>query len=221
MEYKVVETFVSINGEGQWAGELAMFVRLAGCNLHCNYCDTTWANEPSVAYESMTKEAIAKRIRESGVHHVTITGGEPLIQAGMQELLECLGEIPNVQVEIETNGSVDIEPFINVKSRPAFTLDYKLPGSDMDTFMNVENYRFLTIKDTVKFVVSDEHDLETAREIIEKYQLQGKCGIYLSPVFGRIEPAEIVEYMIEHQLNQVHMQLQLHKFIWNPEQRGV
>ncbi|MBQ8148112.1 MAG: putative 7-carboxy-7-deazaguanine synthase QueE [Lachnospiraceae bacterium] len=221
MEYKVVETFVSINGEGQWAGELALFIRLAGCNLNCNYCDTTWANEPSVAYKSMTKEAIASRVREAGVRHVTITGGEPLIQAGIGELLEHLGTIPDIQVEIETNGSVDIEPFVNLKVRPSFTLDYKLPGSGMNTFMKVENYRFLTLKDTVKFVVSDKQDLEVAGNVIETYGLQGICGIYLSPVFGRIEPAEIVEYMVEHRLNQVHVQLQLHKFIWDPQQRGV
>ena len=91
----------------------------------------------------------------------------------------------------------------------------------MEAFMKVENYSYLIEKDTVKFVISDRHDLDVAKQVIEKYELQGKCGIYLSPVFGRIEPAEIVEYMMENQLNQVHVQLQLHKFIWAPNQRGV
>lgn len=221
MRYKVVETFVSINGEGQWAGELAYFVRLAGCNLSCNYCDTTWANEKEVPFQSMTKEEIGNKIQESGVCHVTVTGGEPLIQPDMAVLLEYIGKLPMIQVEIETNGSVDIAPFCSLNPRPVFTLDYKLPGSGMEAFMKVENYSYLIEKDTVKFVISDRHDLDVAKQVIEKYELQGKCGIYLSPVFGRIEPAEIVEYMMENQLNQVHVQLQLHKFIWAPNQRGV
>lgn len=221
MEYRVVETFASINGEGQWAGELAVFIRLAGCNLNCNYCDTTWANEETVSYQRMTKEMIGDYVEYTGVHHVTVTGGEPLIQPGIRELLDYLGGLPKVQVEVETNGSVIIASYANMEQRPAFTLDYKLPGSGMEANMKVENYAYLTEKDTVKFVVSNREDLERAKTIIETYQLQGKCGIYLSPVFGRIEPAEIVEYMIEHRLNQVHVQLQLHKFIWAPDQRGV
>lgn len=221
MEYKVAETFVSINGEGQRAGELAVFIRFAGCNLSCNYCDTAWANQTDTRYDGMTREAIAAYIEASGVRNVTITGGEPLIQPGMAALLEYIGTIPEIRIEIETNGSVDISPFTCLSVRPAFTLDYKLPGSGMEAYMNIGNYRYLEQKDTVKFVISDQQDLERAGKIIEEHHLQGRCGIYFSPVFGRIEPAAIVENMIEHNLNQVHMQLQLHKFIWAPDQRGV
>lgn len=221
MVYKVVETFISINGEGQHAGELALFIRFAGCNLNCNYCDTRWANQPDVVYQEMTEKEIKALVTDSGVRNVTLTGGEPLLQPGMYQLLETMGSLPDIRIEIETNGSVDIGPYMTLIRRPAFTLDYKLPGSGMEAGMNTENYRYLTKEDTVKFVISDKADLTRAREIIEQYQLEGRCGIYYSPVFGRIRPAEIVDDMIEHRLNGVHMQLQMHKFIWDPEQRGV
>lgn len=221
MIYKVVETFISINGEGQHAGELALFIRFAGCNLNCNYCDTRWANQPDVVYQEMTETEIKALVTDSGVRNVTLTGGEPLLQPGMYQLLEIVGSLPDIRIEIETNGSVDIGPYMTLIRRPAFTLDYKLPGSGMEAGMNTENYRYLTKEDTVKFVISDKADLTRAREIIEQYQLEGRCGIYYSPVFGRIRPAEIVDDMIEHRLNGVHMQLQMHKFIWDPEQRGV
>lgn len=221
MKYKVVEHFISINGEGQKAGELALFIRFAGCNLNCNYCDTSWANQPGVQWEDMTEKELAAMVRDSGVQNVTLTGGEPLLQPGMDQLIEKLGQIDGVQIEIETNGSVSIEPFTGLSVRPAFTLDYKLPGSGMESHMLTENYRYLQEKDTVKFVISDETDLRKAEEIITAYKLQGRCGIYYSPVFGRIEPEQIVNDMIEHRLNQVHMQLQLHKYIWDPEKRGV
>lgn len=221
MIYKVVETFISINGEGQHAGELALFIRFAGCNLNCNYCDTRWANQPDVVYQEMTETEIKALVADSGVRNVTLTGGEPLLQPGMYQLLEIVGSLTDIRIEIETNGSVDIGPYMTLIRRPAFTLDYKLPGSGMEAGMNTENYRYLTKEDTVKFVISDKADLTRAREIIEQYQLEGRCGIYYSPVFGRIRPAEIVDDMIEHRLNGVHMQLQMHKFIWDPEQRGV
>lgn len=221
MVYKVVETFISINGEGQHAGELALFIRFAGCNLNCNYCDTRWANQPDVVYQEMTETEIKALVTDSGVRNVTLTGGEPLLQPGMYQLLETMGSLPDIRIEIETNGSVDIGPYMTLIRRPAFTLDYKLPGSGMEAGMNTENYRYLTKEDTVKFVISDKADLTRAREIIEQYQLEDRCGIYYSPVFGRIRPAEIVDDMIEHRLNGVHMQLQMHKFIWDPEQRGV
>lgn len=221
MEYKVVETFVSINGEGQRAGEPAVFVRFAGCNLNCSYCDTAWANQKDTVYRSMTGEEIKSYIEASGIRNVTLTGGEPLIQPEIHLLLEQIGEIPDIQIEIETNGSVMLAPFMQLACRPAFTLDYKLPGSEMEAYMITDNYQYLEKQDTVKFVISCPQDLEQARSIIEQYRLQGRCGIYLSPVYGKIEPSVIVEDMLEHKLNQVHIQLQLHKFIWEPDKRGV
>lgn len=108
--YQVVEKFVSINGEGRRAGELAAFIRFKGCNLQCSYCDTSWANEPGGESERLTKEEILSWIRETGVKNVTLTGGEPLLREGMEELIEAILEDPSQRVEIETNGSVDLKP---------------------------------------------------------------------------------------------------------------
>lgn len=219
-EYKVVEKFVSINGEGTRAGQLAVFVRFAGCNLNCSFCDTMWANKENVQYEIMTAEQIKSYIISTGVKNVTLTGGEPLLRDGMKELLLCLSD-DGLYVEIETNGSVDIEPYRIRDDFPSFTMDYKLPGSDMEQHMNTENFKNLKKTDTVKFVAGSHEDLERAREIIEKNGLTDICSVYFSPVFGRIEPKEIVEYMIENNLNGVNMQLQMHKFIWDPDKKGV
>lgn len=237
-EYKVAEIFTSINGEGMCAGELAVFVRFCGCNLRCNYCDTMWANEPECIYERMTDDEILDRIIKEDVTNVTLTGGEPLLQPDIDVLIKKLVEYQDglLRIEIETNGSADIGSFIwkeectneehqeLIKSfviRPVFTMDYKLMGSGMESQMNTDNFVYLCDKDTVKFVVSDEEDLERAYEISEKYNLNGKCNVILSPVFGRIEPEKIVDFMKLKKWNEARMQLQIHKIIWDPDKKGV
>lgn len=220
-DFEVVEKFVSINGEGQRAGQLAVFIRFKGCNLNCGYCDTKWANDLSAPFESMNEDEIYDYIKSTGVKNVTLTGGEPLLRDNIGILLERLGKDNSLNVEIETNGSVLIEPYANIVKRPSFTLDYKLGGSGMERFMKTENYQFLQKCDTVKFVVSSVSDLERAVEIIKEYELDKRCGVYLSAVFGKIEPANIVSFMIDKNLNDVNLQLQMHKFIWDPNKRGV
>ncbi len=220
-KYKVVEKFVSINGEGQKAGQLAVFVRFCGCNLNCTYCDTKWANVPDAKFEYETADEIIKNIKDTKIKNVTLTGGEPLAQPGINELLEKLSEEKELSVEIETNGSKNIEELKKLKNTPSVTLDYKLAGSGMEKFMDVSNYEILEQKDTVKFVCSNRVDLEKAKEIIDKYTLTSKCKVYLSAVFGKITPAEIVDFMKENTMNNVNLQLQMHKFIWDPNERGV
>lgn len=220
-KYKVVEIFESINGEGRKAGQLAIFVRFQKCNLNCSYCDTRWANSEDSPYISMSTDEIYKRILESGITNVTLTGGEPLLQNNIVELLEKLSENQDLKVEIETNGSVNLEKFSKLTNPPSFTMDYKLPSSLMEERMNLENFKYLTEKDTVKFVSGSIEDLEKARYIIEKYSLIGKCGVYISPVFDKIELSEIVEFMKKYKLNGVNFQLQIHKVIWDPESKGV
>lgn len=220
-EYKVVEKFVSINGEGKRAGELAVFIRFWGCNLNCSYCDTTWANLSTTEYLVESAEAIYEYIKTTGVKNVTLTGGEPLLQTNIKELLELLCADKNLRVEIETNGSIFLKPFMDKENSPVFTMDYKLPDSGMEEKMCHENFSLLTKKDTVKFVSGSRKDLLCAKNIMEKYQLIGKCNIYLSPVFGKIEPKDMVAFLAEEKLNDVKIQLQLHKFIWNPDERGV
>ena len=221
INYKVVEIFESINGEGKKAGQLALFIRFQKCNLNCSYCDTKWANKDDSPYSLMSLEELYKKVVESGIKNITITGGEPLLQENIEIFLKKLAENPEISVEIETNGSVNLKKFREIKNGPSFTMDYKLPKSNMEKFMDLENFKYLTKKDTVKFVASDIDDLEKAREIIEKYSLVEKCAVYISPVFDKIELSSIVDFMKKYNMNGVNMQLQIHKIIWDPEAKGV
>ncbi len=235
--FRVAEMFTSINGEGPRAGELALFVRMCGCNLCCAYCDTAWANRNDAEYEELTAEEIVERVRRAGIRNVTVTGGEPLLQEGMEELLLALAEVPEIRVEIETNGSIPLKRYAdafaarganNVAAktspslhRPRFTMDYKLPGSGMEDRMRPENFAVLAPGDNVKFVAADRADLDRARELITEYHLTEQCRVFVSPVYGAIDPEEIVEYMKEYHLTDVTLQLQLHKIIWSADRRGV
>ena len=219
---RVAEKFISINGEGTRAGELAVFVRFTGCNLRCSYCDTMWANEPGCPYEDMSPAQICDYVRSTGIKNVTLTGGEPLLQKDMGELIGLLIKECDVRVEIETNGAVDLRPFSELpEGRPVFTMDYKLPSSGCEDRMIMENFSVLEAEDTVKFVSGSPADLERAGEIIEKYGLLDRCHVYFSPVFGRIEPVEIVEFMLNKRMNKARIQIQMHKVIWDPDERGV
>ena len=219
---KVVEKFISINGEGTRAGELAVFVRFAGCNLRCTYCDTMWANEPGCPAEEMTPAQICDYVRSTGISNVTLTGGEPLLQKEMGELIGLLISECGVSVEIETNGAVDLRAFAELpEGRPVFTMDYKLPSSRCEDRMITENFNILNGEDTVKFVSGSAQDLERADEIIEEYGLLDHCFVYFSPVFGKIEPVRIVDFMMERKLNKARIQIQMHKVIWDPDERGV
>lgn len=219
--FKVVEIFESINGEGRRVGQLAIFIRLQKCNLNCSYYDTRWANGDDAPYTLMSEDEIYDRILKSGIKNITLTGGEPLLHKDVEILLEKIGNNPNLSLEIETNGSIELEKFSKLKNPPLFTMDYKLPSSKMENKMCLDNFKYLTSKDTVKFVVGTIEDLKKAKEIIERYSLIGKCAVYFSPVFNSIDPVEIVEFMKENRLNGVNLQLQIHKFIWDPESKGV
>lgn len=219
--FKVVEIFESINGEGRRVGQLAIFIRLQKCNLNCSYCDTRWANGDDAPYTLMSEDEIYDRILKSGIKNITLTGGEPLLHKDVEILLEKIGNNPNLSLEIETNGSIELEKFSKLKNPPLFTMDYKLPSSKMENKMCLDNFKYLTLKDTVKFVIGTIEDLKKAKEIIERYFLIGKCAVYFSPVFNSINPVEIVEFMKKNRLNGVNLQLQIHKFIWDPESKGV
>lgn len=226
--FHIVEHFISINGEGRHAGEISIFIRFAGCNLNCRYCDTKWANEANVPYESYTAAELVDKIKASGVKNVTLTGGEPLLQEGMPVLLNMLRREPTLRIEVETNGSVDIAPFFKddesdgKQDNVTFTVDYKTASSGMEDRMCSSNYQSIRGFDTVKFVVGSRKDMIKGKEIIEEYRLIEKgCAIYFSPCFGDIEPSEIVDFLVEQRMNDVKLQLQLHKFIWEPDKRGV
>ena len=221
MNFKVVEKFVSINGEGPLCGQLAVFIRFAGCNLNCSYCDTAWANKIDVPYELMTDKDIYDYIKSTEIKNITLTGGEPLIQEGIIELLDRLSKDRELHVEIETNGSVTLDKFSHIENPPSFTMDYKLPSSNMENKMLLDNFKYLSKKDTIKFVSGSIEDLEKAKSLINSYSLVERTRVYISPVFGKIPMDKIVEFMQYNKMNGVILQVQLHKVIWDPMKRGV
>ncbi len=215
---QVIEKFVSINGEGLRQGELAVFIRFANCNLRCSYCDTTYSfNNPIFDEESI--DEIIEWVNEQKVKNITLTGGEPLIQKDIEILIEKLANL-DYRIEIETNGSIDISKFRNLKNT-SFTLDYKLPVSLMEKHMNLDNYKLITKNDSVKFVCGTKEDLDKTLFIIKKYNLDKITNCLISPVFNMIKLTDIVDFLIENNLNDVKMCLQIHKIIWDPNKRGV
>ncbi|MBR6044302.1 MAG: putative 7-carboxy-7-deazaguanine synthase QueE [Ruminococcus sp.] len=217
-KYRVAEHFVSINGEGQRAGELALFIRFTGCNLNCSWCDTKWANEPGAPYTEMSTREICETAKQCGTVNITLTGGEPLLQPDIAGLIKALAEQGH-SVEVETNGSVPLPEGLDCDV--TYTMDCKLPSSGMADRMCRENYGRLTSRDTVKFVCGSQEDLRRAAEVIAEHDLTNRCRVYLSPVFGMTDPKDIVDFMKDRGLNGVRLQLQLHKFIWDPNERGV
>ena len=214
---KVVEIFNSIEGEGKRAGLPCTFIRLFGCNLNCVYCDSRYACDTDSSYFIMSLEEILGRVEELGCKNVTITGGEPLIHSGAHELIHKL-VIRGYWVNVETNGTMN--PSYRTHTDLVFyTVDYKTLASGMSDKMNPDVFESLTSNDVLKFVVGSEEDLNQALEVVETFKPVSQ--IYVSPVFGQIEPKKIVEYIQWHRLWDWKVQLQLHKIIWDPDMKGV
>lgn len=211
---KVVEIFNSIEGEGKRAGLPCTFIRLYGCNLRCSYCDTRYACEGD-NYQVMSVEEILDAVNCIGCKAVTITGGEPLIHSGIKDLLKELSS-QHYDINVETNGSQ--EP-VYYGPNITYTVDFKTFSSGMSDKMNDRAFRLIDHKDVVKFVVGDVNDLNQALEVMERTECTAQ--VYVSPIFGKIEAKDIVEYIKAHKLWSWKVQLQLHKYIWNPEERGV
>ena len=231
----VAERFVSVNGEGRAAGKLAAFIRFTGCNLACSYCDTMWANAP-VAADRAERVPVADLVawtRETRVECITLTGGEPALQPELPCLVRALLAEPGplgrgLRVEIETNGAADLRELAQLREACAslpgsltFTVDWKLPASGMEDRMLRENFALLDARDTVKFVCGGEGDLARMLEVSRELGLPNRVPVYLSPVFGRLNPARIVDFMQENNLTWATAQLQLHKIIWPGVEKGV
>ena len=218
-KYKVNEIFLSIDGEGYRTGLPVVFIRLYGCNLNCSYCDTRYSCEQQ-EYKEMSLYDILVEVLSYGVPRVTLTGGEPLIHPGVKDLIKSL-VANDIEVNIETNGAVDLDEFIEFKynSKVVFTMDYKCKSSGMEHKMILSNLEFLQPKDVIKFVVSNYNEMAKMEFILESSKC--KAQPYVSPVFGAIEPKELVDYVLDNKLNNVKVQVQLHKIIWNPNERGV
>lgn len=221
--FKVIETFCSIDGEGPTAGELATFIRFSDCNLRCRWCDTCYSWDGSSSYTLMSVDEIDQFIKDNQIKNITLTGGEPLIQEGIEQLLVRLSQDGEYRIHIETNGSVPIATFKEkIPSKNiSFILDYKGPDSLMNAKMCLENFEVVSSHDVIKFVISSVRDLRQAHRIVIDYQLLDRCHIYFSPVTEEIQASQLVDYMKEHCLNGVKLQLQLHKYIWPKEMRGV
>ena len=224
MSIPIVEIFNSIEGEGKRVGSLCTFVRVAGCNLRCSYCDTTYSFDVTQAVE-MSVQDIMETIDKFGCHRVTLTGGEPLLN---EEVIESL--IPALlrnakEVNIETNGSILLTPILHKiiendgDDKIFFTMDWKSLSSGMSHKMLDENIDTLCFDDVLKFVVADKDDLEQMKNVIESHEIHAE--IFVSPVFGKIQMRDIVEFLQQNNLQNVRLQCQLHKIVWDPNERGV
>lgn len=215
---RVVEIFDSISGEGPHAGGLSTFIRLAGCNLRCAWCDTPYALSFG-AGEEMDVQAVR---RSTACRHVTLTGGEPLSTPDAVPLVEELLRAGH-EVEVETNGSFDIAPLVALKGC-SVTMDWKMPSSGCPSgSMRPANLSILRPCDCLKLVLA-RGDLPEVWSVLET--VRPETRVYLSPVFGKIDPAEIVELMkamadAGRDMDSVRLQLQMHKIVWGPERRGV
>jgi 7-carboxy-7-deazaguanine synthase len=212
----VNEMFLSIQGESTHVGRLCYFIRLAGCNLSCEYCDTGYAQDEK-AGTAMSIEHIVSQAKISKVRLVEITGGEPLNQAHTPALCQALID-EGLEVMVETNGSL---PLSLLPSKVKKIVDCKTPSSGMDEYNLYDNFHVLSDRDEVKFVIQNYLDYEFALTVIEKYRLQKKTpNILLSPAWGKLDPKTLVNWMLAD-LPPARLQMQIHKVIWGPDKKGV
>jgi 7-carboxy-7-deazaguanine synthase len=210
---QVTEIFHSIQGESSYAGQPCVFIRLTGCPLRCTWCDTAYAFHGG--QDDSVDDVLAK-VHRYGCRLVEVTGGEPLAQPESLPLMARLCDA-GYKVLLETSGAVDIAP---VDPRVHVILDVKCPGSDMTDRMHWPNLSRLAAKDEAKFVLSDRADYDWAREILVQYDLANRCTVLFSPVFGSLDMRELAEWILADRLP-VRFQLQMHKYIWAPDMRGV
>ncbi len=213
MELKVVEIFSSIQGESHWAGYPCTFVRLAGCNLRCSYCDTAYAWEGGTP---MGVEEVLRAVDREGQGTVEVTGGEPLCQPAAPALLEALLETGR-RVLLETNGSLPLEP---VPAGVHIVMDLKTPGSGMAERNRWENLERLGPGDELKVVCADRADYDWAVAELARRNLWGRVRVSLSPVWGRLDPAELARWMLADRLD-ARLQVQLHRILWPGRDQGV
>ncbi|MBM7623337.1 7-carboxy-7-deazaguanine synthase QueE [Sporohalobacter salinus] len=235
VELPVVEIFNSISGEGISAGEIVTFVRLAGCNLRCDYCDTVYSYRDR-EHELLTPQQIINKINNFGSQQLICTGGEPLEEDKPKRYLPLYLAKQGFKVRIETNGSW---PIYNQQEFQKFevdgedinyTLDIKCPSSNMVEYNLFSNLTKLSLNDEIKFVVKGKSDIDYALKVIDDYKdelSEEKIVINFSPVFEELAPKKLVSILQEHQTYftqsnlKVRLSIQLHKLIWNSEAKGV
>ncbi len=210
---KVNEIYYSIQGESTNAGLPCVFIRLTYCNLRCSYCDTEYAFYDG---KDHSIEQIIGEVKKYNCGLVELTGGEPLVQSESSELMKRLCD-EGFEVMLETGGSLPIE---NIDKRVKIIMDLKTPSSGMLKKNHYENIDFLKPEDEVKFVIGSREDYEWSKSILLKYKIADKCKVLFSSVFGKLEPVKLVDWILRDGVN-VRFQLQMHKFIWEPDKKGV
>lgn len=211
---KIIESFLSIQGEGIHSGLPTYFVRLSECNLRCSYCDTKYSY--SGGKEKRVKD-ILNDIAKQKFKLVCLTGGEPLFHPGVENLINKLVNL-GYNVDIETNGSILINK-LNNSSKILYSLDVKCPSSGMSEKMKLENLKYLAKKDQVKFIIGNRNDYIFSKKIVKTYELTKKTNIIFTPVDG-IKAKKLVKWILEDGLN-VRIGLQIHKVIWKSEREEL
>ncbi|MFI5211375.1 MAG: radical SAM protein [Ignavibacteria bacterium] len=211
---KINEIFYSIQGESTYAGLPCVFIRLTYCNLRCVYCDTEYAFHEGT---DMTIGEIINEAEKYDCRLLEVTGGEPLVQENVHDLMRVLCD-SGCEVMIETGGSLPIE---NIDERVKIIMDLKTPYSNMEFKNRYENIKFLKSTDEVKFVIGSKEDYDWSKNKIQEYDLSNKVRqVLFLTVFDKIENIDLAGWILEDRLN-VRFQLQMHKYIWHPETRGV
>ena len=203
---KITEIFHSLQGEASNVGLPTVFIRLTGCPLRCDYCDTAYAFSGG---EWIDIEDIITNIKQYNTTHITVTGGEPLAQKNCIELLNQLCDL-NYDVSLETSGAILVD---QVDKRVVKVLDVKTPASKEDSKNKFENFMFLNAKDQVKFVICDENDYRWSKQLIEEHKLESRCEILFSPSHDQLDATVLANWILKDKLN-VRFQIQLHKYLW-------
>lgn len=203
---KLTEIFLSIQGEADSVGWPTVFVRLTGCPLRCQYCDTQYA---FYGGEWHSLDRILEDVAAYRVRHVCVTGGEPLAQKGCIELLRRLCDAGH-RVSLETSGAIDID---RVDSRVVRVVDVKTPGSGEVARNRLDNLALLRPDEQIKFVICDRADFEWARELVRSKHLDEQCTVLFSPSYGQLEARDLAQWILDERLL-VRQQVQLHKYLW-------
>ncbi|VAW81233.1 7-carboxy-7-deazaguanine synthase [hydrothermal vent metagenome] len=206
---RITEVFLSLQGESTRVGLPTVFVRLTGCPLRCQYCDTEYAFRGG---ESLPLQLLLNKVATYQVRYVTVTGGEPLAQSACLPFLEQLCDI-GYQVSLETSGALDVS---QVDERVTKVMDLKTPGSGEAGRNQLENLDYLTPRDQIKFVVCDRADYDWARQVIDEHSLVGRCELLMSPSNRQQDATELAEWILSDRLR-VRFQIQLHKILWDNE----
>jgi len=206
---RITEIFYSLQGEGKTVGLPTTFIRLTGCPLRCGYCDTEYAFHGG---ETRNIDEILQEVGKLGAQYINVTGGEPLAQKRVHDLMKKLCDA-GYHVSLETSGALDVS---DVDARVIKVLDVKTPASGELDKNHHENYQYLTKQDQVKYVICDRADFQWSKKHMQEYRLNDKCEVLFSPVQGELQATDLANWILSDKLS-VRFQIQLHKHLWGDE----